>query len=148
VGDGPLAKDVCGLVEKFHIEQFVHWVGHRDDVPHLLHMMDCLVITSLWEGFPLVVLEAMAAGVPVIGTDIYGTRELILHNESGFLAPVGDYQALARFVLDFLADPEKRKMFASVGQKRIDNEFTRDRMISMLQDLYLDIASRGLTRNG
>lgn len=146
-GDGPLAEEVHALTASFDLEQVVHWLGERDDVPQLLHVMDCLVITSLWEGLPLVVLEAMASDVPVIATDIYGTRELVLHGESGFLAPAGDSHALARFALDLLADSEKRKRFASVGHGRIDNEFMRDRMISMLEDLYDEVASKGSVRN-
>lgn len=148
VGDGPLESEVRKLSASLNLDSVIHWLGQRNDVPQLLHIFDCFVLTSRWEGFPLVILEAMAAGVPVIATDILGTREAIQHEINGWLAPVGDPESMARFVLDLLADPVKADKFRSASRARIDTEFTRERMLSMIQDLYLEMISRGSSSNG
>lgn len=145
VGDGPLEKNVQGLVKDFGLEQNFHLLGQRNDVPQCLQVMDCFVLTSLWEGLPLVVLEAMSAGAPIVATDILGTRELISHEKNGFLASVGDHQSLAELVLELLSDFEKRKRFVSAGHDLINREFTRARMIEKLENLYLEVLSE---RNG
>jgi glycosyltransferase involved in cell wall biosynthesis len=91
-----------------------------------------------------VVLEAMAAGVPVVATDIPGTRELIQHGVNGWLAPAGDAESLAGSVLDLLADPGKANEFRQASQGRIENEFTRARMLARIQNLYDEVA-QGIT---
>jgi len=147
VGDGPLDAEVRKLSASLHLDSVIHWLGQRNDVPQLLHILDCFVLTSRWEGFPLVILEAMAAGVPVVATNILGTREAIQHEINGLLAPVGDSETIARFVLDLLTDTVKADSFRSSSRARIDTEFTRDRMLSTLRDLYLEVASNGSFAN-
>jgi glycosyltransferase involved in cell wall biosynthesis len=147
VGDGPLDAEVRKLSASLHLNSVIHWLGHRNDVPQLLHILDCFVLTSRWEGFPLVILEAMAADVPVVATNIPGTCEAIQHEVTGLLAPVGDSETMARFVLDLLTDTTKADSFRSASRARIDTEFTRDRMLSMIRDLYLEVASNGSFTN-
>ena len=101
--------------------------------------MDCFVLTSRWEGFPLVVLEALAADVPVVATDIPGTREAIKHGWNGWLAPAGDYDAMAEHVLDILENPQRAASFRESGRKRIDEEFTTRSMLSALETAYLTV---------
>ena len=148
VGDGPLEKDARYLSESLHIDHVMHWLGYRKDAPQLIRAMECLVLTSLWEGLPLVLLEAMAAGTAVVATDILGTRELILHEKNGFVAPVGDSSSLARFVLELLADSSKRNRFIAASHERIESEFTRTRMVLRLQDLYLETILKRSVQNG
>ena len=93
---------------------------------------------SRWEGFPLVILEALASGTPIVATDIQGTREAIEHGRNGLLAPVGDSEALAGFVVDILENPDKASAFRAAGRKRIDEEFTPSRMFAALESVYLD----------
>jgi glycosyltransferase involved in cell wall biosynthesis len=147
VGDGPLDAEVRKLSASLHLDSVIHWLGQRNDVPQLLHILDCFVLTSRWEGFPLVILEAMAADVPVVATNIPGTCEAIQHEVNGLLAPVGDSETIARFVLDLLTDSVKADSFRSSSRARIDTEFTRDRMLSTLRDLYLEVASNGSFAN-
>jgi glycosyltransferase involved in cell wall biosynthesis len=89
----------------------------------------------------------MASGVPVIATNIPGTCEAIQHEVNGLLAPVGDSEIMSRFVLDLLADPAKADLFRAASRARIDTEFTRDRMLTMIRDLYLEVASNGHSAN-
>ena len=81
----------------------------------------------------------MAAGTPVVATDIPGTRELIQHGVNGWLAPTRDAQALAGLVLDVLTNPNKANAFRRSSQARIENEFTRTRMLEMIQNLYKEV---------
>jgi glycosyltransferase involved in cell wall biosynthesis len=138
VGTGPLDAHARAMTQEMGLSRVFHFLGQRQDVPALLHIMDCLVLPSRWEGFPLVVLEALAADVPVVATDISGTREAIEHGQNGWLAPVGDAEAMAEFVLDILKNPERASAFRTSGRKRIDDEFTSTRMISLLESIYLD----------
>jgi glycosyltransferase involved in cell wall biosynthesis len=140
VGDGPLEQEVRNLSTSLQLDSVIHWPGQRSDVRKLLHLFDCLILTSRWEGFPLVVLEAMAAGVPVVATDILGTRELIQHGVNGWLAPARDTEALAGWVLELLTNPSKAAAFRRASQARVEDEFTRTRMLTMIQNLYEDVA--------
>lgn len=140
VGDGPLEEEVRELSTALQLDSTIHWLGQRSNVHQLLHLFDCLILTSRWEGFPLVVLEAMAAGVPVVATDIMGTRELIEHGVNGWLAPVRDAESMAGLVLNLLTNPSKADAFRQASRARIENEFTRTRMLSMIQNLYKEVA--------
>jgi len=140
IGDGPLEEEVRDLSTALQLDSAIHWLGQRSDVHQLLHVFDCLLLTSHWEGFPLVVLEAMAAGVPVAATDILGTRELIQHGVNGWLAPVRDAESLAAFVLDLLSNPSKADAFRQASHARIEHEFTRTRMLAMIRNLYEEVA--------
>lgn len=140
IGDGPLEEEVRDLSTALQLDSAIHWLGQRSDVHQLLHVFDCLLLTSHWEGFPLVVLEAMAAGVPVAATDILGTRELIQHGVNGWLAPVRDAESLAALVLDLLSNPSKADAFRQASHARIEHEFTRTRMLAMIRNLYEEVA--------
>jgi glycosyltransferase involved in cell wall biosynthesis len=139
VGSGPLEADVRTLVQELNLETKMHLLGQRQDVPALLNCMDCLVLPSRWEGFPLVVLEALAANVPVVATDISGTREAIKHGWNGWLAPTGDSDAMAKFAIDILENPETAALFRENGCQRIDEEFSPRLMFSALEAVYLDV---------
>ena len=136
VGSGPLELDSQTLARNLNLESVMHFVGQRDDVPTLIKIMDCLVLPSRWEGFPLVVLDALAADVPVVATDISGTRESIKHGHNGWLVPVGDSEAMARYVLDILDNPEKAALFRENGRKRVKEEFTTQSMLSAIESVY------------
>ncbi len=138
-GSGPLEEEARKLSVELGIESSIYWLGQRPDIPQLLQIFDCFLLTSRWEGFPLVILEAMSAGVPVVSTDISGTRELILHGENGWLAPVGDHVAMTKFVLDILDDSAQSRVFVEKSTERIENEFTQEKMFEEIQAMYLSL---------
>ncbi len=146
VGNGPLEPEVRTLSTSLQLDSVIHWLGQRSDVSQLLHIFDCFVLMSRWEGFPLVVLEAMAANVPVVATDIPGTRDAIQHGVNGWLAAPGDTDSFTRFLLDLLTDPAKADSFRSVSRARIDNEFTREHMIVSIEKLYERVVSEDASR--
>ncbi|OQA41469.1 MAG: 2-deoxystreptamine glucosyltransferase [Chloroflexi bacterium ADurb.Bin325] len=95
VGSGPLDADLQAQAAALGIAERVHFLGHRRDVAAILAHLDLLVSASLWEGLPGAVLEAMVVGVPVIATDVSGSREVVLPGQTGLLAPPGRGDALA-----------------------------------------------------
>jgi glycosyltransferase involved in cell wall biosynthesis len=135
-GSGHLAEEARFLSERLGISSSVHWIGQRDDIPDLLQIFDCFLLVSRWEGFPLVILEAMAAEVPVVATDIPGTNEAISHGKNGWLAPVGEHEKLARYILDLLNNPQRAKDFVEASRIRLQNEFRRTEMLTKIQDVY------------
>ncbi|MEM4204855.1 MAG: glycosyltransferase, partial [Candidatus Methanomethylicaceae archaeon] len=106
IGTGPLEKELRCLADTLGLTSSVHFAGARLDIEHLLPHFDLFVSSSLWEGLPTVILEAMAAKVPVIGTAVSGTSELIEHERTGLLVPPGDAEQLAKAILYILAHPE------------------------------------------
>jgi glycosyltransferase involved in cell wall biosynthesis len=94
-GDGPLRESLRRVSHGMALEDTVCWLGLRTDVPDLLVASDAFVLSSRWEGSPNALLEALAAAVPVVATDVGGVRELVQNGRSGFLVPPGDVDALA-----------------------------------------------------
>jgi starch synthase (maltosyl-transferring) len=137
VGDGP---ERPWLIEQIStrplLRDRVHFLGHRSDVPSLLAAADMLVLPSLWEGMPNVILEAMAAGLPVIGTAVEGTDELVIPGESGWLVPTHDPAALAATLIDAANSPETAKRFGQAGYCRIKEHFSLDATVRAYEKLW------------
>ena len=117
----------------------VRWLGRRDDVPGLLKAADVLVLPSLWEGMPNVILEAMAARRAVVATAIEGSEDLVLPGETGWLVPPGDPRSLADALLDAASDPALSRAFGEAGRARVEADWgaavavaAYDRLWSML----------------
>ncbi len=117
----------------------VLFLGHRDDVPDLLAACDVFVLPSHYEGLPISVLEAMAAGKPVIATAVGGTKEVVLNDDTGLLVPPRDPPALARAIRAILSDPAFAKRLASAGTLRVRSEFRAETMVERTGQLYDDI---------
>jgi glycosyltransferase involved in cell wall biosynthesis len=135
-GSGPLERSARKLSEELGIDKVCHFTGEYKDIPSLLGVMDCFVLPSLWEGFPIVLLEAMATGVPIVATNIPGNDEVITSGKNGWLVPPGDPSALAEKVLGLLNDPGQASLFAEFGRERIRQEFTREKMLDSIQNVY------------
>jgi glycosyltransferase involved in cell wall biosynthesis len=138
-GSGPLEDEANALAESLGIRDVCHFIGEYKNVPALLAIMDCFVLPSLWEGFPIVLLEAMAIGVPIVATDIPGNDESILSGTNGWLVPPKNPAALADKALHLLKNPAQAAVFVAAGQKRIENEFTRAKMLSSIQIIYQSV---------
>ena len=137
VGDGPLRADIEGRIEALHLESHVHLLGIRRDVPQLLGITDVLTLSSRgWEGLPLTVLEAMASSVPVVASDVGGTREALVDGETGYLFAPGDAPALARRILTLAARPELAQEMGCRGLRRVREHFTVQRMVNETMALY------------
>ena len=116
--------------------------GTRLDVRDILEAMDVFALPSRWEGMPNALMEAMAAGRPVVASDIDGIRELIRHGETGWRVPPGDPEALARTLLGMLADRKRASQVGRAALAYIQESFSLDRMV----DAYAQLCREGLER--
>ena len=142
VGDGPLRDKVEQEMAALSLTQVVHLLGMRRDVPQILGATDVFVLASKgWEGLPLTVLEAMAASVPVVASDVGGTREAVLDGETGYLFQPGDVAALALHLRALADDPVLARQVGQRGQARIRELFTAERMARETAALYQQLMS-------
>ncbi len=142
VGDGPQRDRLRRFRDLCHIRDRVHLLGERGDVPRILPHFDVLWSTSACEGQSNVILEAFAAGVPVVATDIPGTRELISSGTTGYLVPVGARAALAKYTERLLGDAGLRASFAAAGLQCVRANFSVEKMIARYAALYRDVLGR------
>lgn len=136
IGDGPERSRLERYRRLVHIEDRVHFLGHRNDVPDLLPHLACLWLASGYEGQPNSVMEAQAAGVPVVASDLPGTRELILDQQTGYLVPLGDRAAFANRTQTLLNDPELAERMGQAGKQRMLSEFSIAKMVDRYAELY------------
>ena len=136
-GDGPCR---AWLLEQVDTQPLlggrIHWLGPRDDVPGLLKAADVLVLASLWEGMPNVVLEAMAASRPVVATAVEGTEELVIPGQTGWLVPPNDPEVLSTALLAAARAPDLCWTFGHEGRARVENEFPLDRTVAAYERLW------------
>jgi glycosyltransferase involved in cell wall biosynthesis len=139
IGDGPQRDRLRRYRDQCVIRDKVHFLGERGDVPRLLPHFDVLLSTSGYEGQSNVILEAMAAGAPVVATDIPGTRELVVPDVTGYLLPVGDRAAFAKHADRLLNDAALSARFAAAARQRVQNEFSVEKMIERHAALYREL---------
>lgn len=135
-GDGPQRRALERYRNQVHVDHLVHFLGVRDDVPTWLPHLDALWLGSEYEGQSNAVLEAMAAGVPVVATDIPGTRELLTHDVSGLLVPIGDRAAFARATRRLELEPELGPRLTNAARETVAREFSVSAMIERHATLY------------
>lgn len=136
VGDGVLREHIEKIVKTAGLTNAVIFTGIRRGIPDILSAMDIFVLSSLWEGMPNVVLEAMAAGLPVIATSVGGIPEAVIDGQTGLLVPPGNTGALAKAVIDLLNNPERASEMGLAGKKRADEFFSVSAMIGNTEALY------------
>jgi len=140
VGDGPLREDVEALTTELGIADRFVLTGLRRDVPELMAAFDLFALSSLWEGLPRVLPQAMATGLPIVATACDGSAEAITNGENGYLVPPGDPAALAKQCCQLLDDPALAEQFGVMGQERV-GEFSDGRMVEQIAALYRDLLS-------
>jgi len=139
-GDGPPGQR--SALEAQSIPGSVHFLGWRSDVPSLMADIDVLAVPSLWEGFGLVTLEAMALNKPVVASRVSALPEIVADGETGLLVPPADPMALAGALCAFLADKAKARAMGERGRARLEKEFTVQRMARQHAAVYRETASR------
>lgn len=141
IGDGSLREQLRAQAAQLGLTNHVHLPGDRPDAATLIAGCDVAVLASLHEGFPNAVLEAMAAGVPVIATDSGGTKEMIRSGETGRLIPPADADALARSISQALAHPAHSEAMAARARAFVERRFGLKRMVTAVEQLYQDTLS-------
>ncbi len=142
VGGGPLEGAMRAKAAALTGGKNVLFASSRRDVARLLAAMDVFAFASLWEGLPNVVLEAMAMALPVVSTPAGGVPEVITDGENGRMVPFRDPQAMARVILELLDQPEKSAALGRAARKKIEEEFTLERMIDQYEKFYAGILNR------
>ena len=141
VGEGPDRDRLETMSNQRGIANRVHFLGGRNDVPNLLAASDLFILPSLWEGMPNSLLEAMAAGLPVIATAVEGSREVIHSGVNGLLVPPASSEKLATGIFSVLNNPEFSERLAKESQHTVQNRFTTDAATRAYEALYQEILS-------
>jgi glycosyltransferase involved in cell wall biosynthesis len=136
VGDGPLREELSALAGQLGVRGRVHFLGLRSDVKALMALMDVVAVPSLTEGAPLVTLEAMAAGVPVVASKVGGIPDQIRHHKEGLLVPPGDPGSLGDALVELLRDPGRAVSMGEAGRLRATSEFGHETMVSRVENVY------------
>jgi L-malate glycosyltransferase len=139
VGDGVEKQAIKQLIEAHGVGENVRLLGLRQDIGRLLKAADLFLLTSISEGIPLTVIEAMAAGLPVVATRVGGMAEVVVHGETGLLGPSGDDAAMAALVDQLVRNEELRRQMGLRGQMRARSEFSESRMHARYLDLYREM---------
>jgi glycosyltransferase involved in cell wall biosynthesis len=136
VGEGEEENNLKNLAKSLDLTDQVIFAGLRLDSDTIFPFAELFILPSLWEGMPNAVLEAMAAGKPVVATKVGGVPELVLHGETGLLVPPGDPDALAQAILDLCTDPVKAHAMGAAGRLRVQEHFRIASMIKKTDGLY------------
>ncbi len=142
VGDGELRGALEAQVQTLGLCEKVTFTGFRTDVPTILAQLDLFVLPSLWEGLPLVLLEAMAAQLPVVATAVGGTPEVVIDGVTGLLVPPADPAALTAAMARLLAEEELRRTMGHCGRQRVAEEFSAAKAVRETTALYEQLYGR------
>lgn len=137
IGEGPSRPQIEREIEHFGLGERVWLAGERSDIPDAIRAMDLFVLPSRAEGIANTILEAMATGLPVVATDVGGSGELIVHGQTGGLAPANNSEVLAALLERYVIDAELRAKHGLAGRARIEANFSIEHMVNSYQDLYL-----------
>jgi len=139
VGDGPERSECERLCRQLNLCDDVKFLGKQDGLVEILNSADLFLIPSQSESFGLAALEAMACGLPVISSSVGGLPELVKHNESGFIAEIGDIERMAKYAIDLLTNEKKYALFSKNSRERAVQQFDVSKVVPMYEKHYRDI---------
>lgn len=139
VGDGPLKQEILNQIHKVGLENYVTFCGFRSDMNYIYKLIDFLVIPSLREGLPYVLLEAMANKIPVLATKVGDIPLLIEDGKTGFLMPPQDPKALERGMMQILNDPTKAREMAERAYRVVKDRFCAEKMVRDTEKVYTSL---------
>jgi glycosyltransferase involved in cell wall biosynthesis len=142
VGEGPLLPEIAATIRQRGLTERIDLLGNRGDVRGVLASADVFVLSSRSEGFPVSILEAMAAGLPVVATDVGGVAESVIDGETGLLVPPGDPGALAAALDRLLTDGALRLGLGAAGRERVRRHFDLTDFRRAHVELYLQELER------
>ena len=138
IGDGPLETELRRQAMDLGIREHIRFLGFRTDIPEVLSACDLFVLASLNEGFGLVLLEAMAAGLPAIATHVGGVPEVVEDGATGLLVPPEDAQAMAKAMVDLLRSPEQMAQMSANALACVQERFSIKATMAKLERIYMD----------
>lgn len=139
IGDGPEYSDILRDVQQRGLEDKVLFLGKQNNVAALLNMADIMLLPSEKESFGLVLLEAMACGVPCIGTDVGGIPEVIRHGKNGFITQLGDVEQMGAFAMDLLTDEKLWQRFSESSIHYAAENFHSDQIVAQYEAIYEEV---------
>lgn len=142
VGDGALRGELEHFAHSLGIRDKVIFTGSREDVPPLMSLMDIFVLTSLWEGLPVTVLEAQALSRPIVASRVPGICEAVVESKTALLADPGAYEEFAKHVLHLLSNPQLAQELGRNGRARVLSSFTIPESVRTHQAIYNDLFHR------
>jgi glycosyltransferase involved in cell wall biosynthesis len=143
VGRGSLQEETEVLVRELGLAESVRFLGVRSDIPEVMSAADGYVLSSAWEGMPMVLLEAAAAGLPTVATRVGGNHEVVRDGETGFLVPPSDDAALAEAMLKLMALPvSERRAMGDAGHHHVRSHYGLGRVAERWEELYREVLAR------
>ncbi len=139
VGDGPLMAQMQAYATELGISERIRFAGQRLDVEKILARSQVSLLTTNWEGFPLSILEAMRAGLPVIASDVGGIGEAVQDEETGYLVPRGNVDVLRDRLARLLSDPAQRVRLGANARRRYEERFTLEHFVSQTLAVYRNV---------
>ena len=140
VGNGPLEAEIAEKVKTLALAESVFMLGERNDVPALMNAADAYVMSSAWEGAPVVLLEAAASRLPIVATDVGGNSELVVQGKTGLLVRPHDPAALGDTMIRIMAaSPEDRAEMGRSGRERTENEFGLEAILDQWEIMYVEL---------
>ena len=141
VGDGPLKEVLENRINGLELGGRIHILGRYPKANLLAASANVMTLTSLWEGTPYSLLEAMAWAIPIATTNVNGCKEVVIDSETGLLSPPGDVQAWAKNVSRLLREPDLAKRMGQRGRRRLEEQYTLQNMVSRIEGLYSELAT-------
>jgi glycosyltransferase involved in cell wall biosynthesis len=143
VGKGSLREATEAVVRELDLGDRVRFLGVRSDIAELVSAADGYVMSSAWEGMPMVLLEAAAGGLPIVSTRVGGNHEVVRDGESGYLVPPQDSEALAAAMLRLMAlDPSARRAMGDRGREQVRAHYGLHRVVERWEELYREVQAR------
>jgi glycosyltransferase involved in cell wall biosynthesis len=141
VGEGPLRSQLEKLAQRLNIYDNLIFTGFQNDIQHILSSIDVLMVPSLLEGLPMIILEGMAMAKPIVATNIDGITEQISHEREGILVPIRKPEALAGAVSRIIEDDELATALGKAARKRVESSFSVGKMVRETEKVYLSLLS-------
>ena len=135
-GEGELKEATQELASNLGIAERTFFIGRCQDVREVLSISDVCVLSSISEGFSNAILEYMAAGRPVVSTDVGGAREAIVHGENGYLVPAGDHEQMGEHIISLLLQPDNARWMGERGRQRVIEKFSSLKQLQNVESLY------------
>ena len=139
VGDGPERRRINEYVKDHPFKKDILFLGKQENIEELFAISDLILLLSEKESFGLVLLEAMACGVPGIGTNIGGIPEVIEHGRNGFIVELGDTDAVAKNAIDILSDEQKLQQFRERAFASLEERFHSENIVKQYEEIYYQL---------
>lgn len=139
IGDGEEFSRLQQAIVESGLEKRIHLLGARNDVPNLLAALDVFTLPSFDEGIPMTILEAMAARLPVVATDVGGIPQVVVDGETGLLIPPNSPKDLADALFAIYSEPERSRQMGMAGRKRFEEQFDSSKMVQNYEKLYSEL---------